>query len=50
MDTPGFEDTEGAVMDLANAFGVSKAIKGLDEARFVIVVGGLGVGDRYQLF
>lgn len=29
LDTPGFKDTEGSIMDLSNTFGTSSAIKSL---------------------
>ena len=48
VDTPGFDDTEGAVADLSNACGTSHAIKNLASARFVLVFSGKDEGSRFQ--
>ena len=48
LDTPGFKDTEGSIMDLSNTFGTASAIKSLKYARFVILLSGKDQGSRGQ--
>lgn len=48
IDTPGFKDTEGSIMDLSNTFGTASAIKSLESAKFVILLSGKDEGSRYQ--
>ena len=40
IDTPGFEDTPGSIMDLVNSYGSSSAVRSLKSAKFVVVISG----------
>lgn len=48
VDTPGFNDTRGSIMDIANTFGTSKAVKSLKSARFVIMLSGKDERSRSE--
>ncbi|CAF4693110.1 unnamed protein product, partial [Rotaria sp. Silwood2] len=45
-DSPGFEDTSGPEVDIANGFGIVKAIKGSKIVKSVILISYRGMGDR----
>ena len=46
-DTPGFEDTEGPEVDLANVIGVIKAVKMCKTVRPVVLISASDVGGRF---
>lgn len=48
VDTAGFKDTEGSVIDLSNVHGAASAIKSLKAARFVALLSGADKGSRNQ--
>ena len=45
-DTPGFEDTEGAEVDIANAYSIAKATRMCQSVRPFVLISWLGMGDR----
>ena len=45
-DTPGFGDTNGAEVDIANGYGVVKALKGCKSVRIVVLISNNSIGDR----
>ncbi|CAF4958277.1 unnamed protein product [Rotaria sp. Silwood1] len=45
-DSPGFEDTSGPEVDIANGLGMIKAIKGCKSVRPVILFSYKSIGDR----
>jgi len=45
-DTPGFEDTNGAEVDIANGYSIVKAVKGCKSVRIVLLVSYKSMGDR----
>ncbi|CAF1039714.1 unnamed protein product [Adineta steineri] len=45
-DSPGFEDTNGAEVDIANGVGITKAIKGCKSVKLVILISAMSIGDR----
>ena len=47
-DTPGFEDTSGAEVDIANGIGVVKAIKQCEEVKPILLISYRSLGDRFQ--
>ena len=47
-DTPGFEDTSGPEVDIANGISIIKAIKGCKSVRPVVLFSFRGMGDRFQ--
>lgn len=47
-DTPGFEDTNGAEVDIANGRGIVKALHECREVKPVFVMSAVGIGDRSQ--
>lgn len=46
LDTPGFEDTEGPIIDIINGHGVIKALKKAKSVRIVIVMSSKSMGKR----
>lgn len=50
IDTAGFRDTEGSVIDLSNSHGAAAAIKSLKSARFVALISAKDQGSRNQGF
>lgn len=48
-DTPGFEDTNGPEVDVANGLGVVEAVHGAKSVRPVILISNKSVGDRGEL-
>ncbi len=48
-DTPGFEDTQGAEVDIANAIGVLEAVRGAKTVRPVVLISNKSIGDRCEL-
>ncbi|KAL7553099.1 hypothetical protein ACHAWF_018746 [Thalassiosira exigua] len=46
-DTPGFNDTDGIETDIANGFGMIKAIQGANKVKPVLVLSEKGIGDRF---
>ncbi|MBX9585798.1 MAG: hypothetical protein K2X50_00940 [Gammaproteobacteria bacterium] len=48
-DTPGFEDTQGAEVDIANAIGVVEAVRGAKTVRPVVLISNKSIGDRCEL-
>lgn len=50
IDTPGFKDTEGSLIDLSNSQGTVKAIRSLNSARFVAMFSQKDEGSRFQGF
>lgn len=47
-DTPGFEDTNGPEVDIANGIGMVRAIKECKDVRPVILMSFKNIGDRYE--
>ncbi|KAF9756169.1 hypothetical protein NGRA_3297, partial [Nosema granulosis] len=47
-DSPGFEDTNGAEIDIANGIGIVKAIKGCRTVKPVVLVSYRSIGDRFE--
>ena len=47
-DTCGFEDTEGAEVDISNTIGMINAIKKAHKVKFVVILSEKSIGDRYQ--
>jgi len=47
-DTPGFDDTSGPEVDVANGIGLIRAISKSKSVRPVILISALSVGDRLQ--
>ena len=47
-DSPGFEDSQGPEVDIANGVGVVKGIKGCKSLIPVIVVSFKSTGERYK--
>ncbi|CAF4463204.1 unnamed protein product, partial [Rotaria sp. Silwood2] len=45
-DSPGFEDTSGSEVDIANGIGIVKAIKGCKSVRPVVIISYKSIGDR----
>jgi len=45
-DTPGFDDTSGPEIDIANGIGLIRAISKSKSVRLVILISGQGMGDR----
>ena len=45
-DSPGFGDTAGPEVDIANGIGIIKAIQGCSSVRPLILASYLMVGDR----
>ncbi|CAF1394740.1 unnamed protein product [Adineta steineri] len=45
-DSPGFEDTSGPEVDIANGIGIVKAIKGCQSVKPVVLVSYKSIGDR----
>lgn len=48
VDTPGFNDTRGSIMDIANTFGTTRAVRSLKSARFVILFCGKDEKSRSE--
>ena len=47
-DTPGFGDTSGAEMDIANGFSVVQAIRGCRSVKLVVVFSQKMAGDKWE--
>ncbi|RNA15557.1 helicase carboxy-terminal domain [Brachionus plicatilis] len=47
-DTPGFNDSAGAEVDIANTFGIVKAIRCCQSVRLVVLISRRSLGDRYD--
>ncbi|CAF4052384.1 unnamed protein product [Rotaria sp. Silwood1] len=47
-DSPGFEDTNGAEIDIANGFGIITAVKGCHGVKPVVVISYKSIGDRCE--
>ena len=47
-DTPGFEDTQGHEVDIANGVGVVNGIRGCNSVYVSIVVSYKSTGERYK--
>ncbi len=45
-DTPGFEDTSGAEVDIANGYSIVKAVKGCKSVRIVLLISYKSMGDK----
>ncbi|CAF1341009.1 unnamed protein product [Rotaria sp. Silwood1] len=45
-DTPGFEDTNGPEVDIANGIGVVRAVKGCKSVKPVVLISYKSIGDR----
>ncbi|CAF4669347.1 unnamed protein product [Rotaria sp. Silwood1] len=45
-DSPGFEDTSGSEVDIANGVGIVQAIKGCKSVKLVVVLSYKSLGDR----
>jgi hypothetical protein len=48
VDTPGFNDTEGVEYDIANGWGVVRAIRQAKSVRPVLVINAESLGDRFR--
>jgi energy-coupling factor transporter ATP-binding protein EcfA2 len=48
VDTPGFNDTEGIEYDIANGWGVVRAIQQAKSVRPVLVINAESLGDRFR--
>lgn len=48
VDSPGFEDTDGAEQDISNGLSISAAVKRTRSVRVVVSVSEKGLGDRLQ--
>ena len=48
VDCPGFEDTDGAEIDISNGLSISSAVKRTRSVRVVVAVSEKGLGDRLQ--
>ena len=46
VDTPGFEDTNGAEVDIANAIGLISAIRKCKSIKPVLMISYKSIGDR----
>lgn len=47
-DAPGFEDTAGAEVDIANSYGIVEAIKGCKSVKIVVLSSYVSLGDKGQ--
>ncbi|CAF3393714.1 unnamed protein product, partial [Rotaria socialis] len=47
-DTPGFEDTNGPEVDIANGIGIVKAIKGSKSVKPVVIISYKSIGDKLE--
>jgi hypothetical protein len=47
-DTPGFFDTAGAAVDIANGIGMINAIKRAKSVKPIIVVSAKMVGEKFE--
>ena len=47
-DTPGFEDTNGAEVDIANGISIVKAIQQCKSVKPVVLVSYKSIGDRFE--
>ncbi|CAF4686848.1 unnamed protein product, partial [Rotaria sp. Silwood2] len=47
-DTPGFEDTNGPEVDIANGISIIRAIRECKSVRPVVLVSYKGIGDRFE--
>ncbi|CAF0828795.1 unnamed protein product [Adineta steineri] len=47
-DSPGFEDTSGAEVDIANGLGIVKAIKGCKSVKPIILNSSKSIGDKCE--
>ncbi|CAB9511825.1 protein DnaJ [Seminavis robusta] len=47
-DVPGFRDTAGAEVDIANGLGIVRAIQRAKGVKLVLVLSQAGIGDRFQ--
>jgi hypothetical protein len=45
-DTPGFKDQNGCEVDIANGYGIVKALKGCNSVRPVILISSQSFGSR----
>lgn len=47
-DSPGFDDSAGEEVDIANSIGIIKAVQNCKSVRPIILISMLGIGDRGQ--
>ena len=47
-DSPGFEDTNGPEVDIANGIGIVKAIRGCQSVKPVVLISYRSIGDNFQ--
>ena len=47
-DSPGFEDTSGAEVDIANGVGIIRAVKRCKSVKLVILLSSKGMGDKQK--
>jgi hypothetical protein len=47
-DSPGFGDSRGIEVDIANGVGIFKAVNKCESLRLVIVLSQRGLGDRLE--
>jgi energy-coupling factor transporter ATP-binding protein EcfA2 len=47
-DSPGFDDTSGVEVDIANGIGIVKAIKGCKSVKPVVLISYKSIGDRSE--
>lgn len=47
-DTPGFSDTEGVELDIANGVSTANAIQSCRSVKVVVLISNQGIGDRSQ--
>ncbi|CAF4581295.1 unnamed protein product [Rotaria sp. Silwood2] len=47
-DSPGFEDTSGPEVDIANGLGIVNGIKGCKSVKPVVIISYKSIGDRLQ--
>ncbi|CAF2749764.1 unnamed protein product [Rotaria sp. Silwood2] len=47
-DSPGFEDTSGPEVDIANGLGIVNVIKGCKSVKPVVIISYKSIGDRLQ--
>ncbi len=47
-DTPGFFDTSGAVVDIANGVGMINAVKVAKTVKPIVVISASMVGEKFE--
>ena len=45
--SPGFNDTDGVEIDIADAFGMIQSIHCAKKVKFVLILSKNGIGDRF---